>query len=189
MRRRYTSSAKEWEWKGSKAKGFRGVGVGANWRSGGNGGASRHRGAGWWRQVGMGVQAIGGIWKRYQGFLKNRNEGRWVLENLVGLGKGLFEKVVGFLDRVVNPDLETELIIEYGIVPPSPGDKYYIDPLKDWDLTNVTCYKDSFGKNVYLQTDAFSLVVAAADFRDMHEEMIADEFDKLHDVERPPFKS
>lgn len=153
IRRKFTSKAKGWEWKGKR------------------------RGFAWWEEVGV-MRAIGGIWKRYRGFLRG-GEGRWVIQGLVGLGLGFFEKVVWYLDRVVNPDLETELVIEYGIIPPSPSDKYFVDPLKEWDLSKVTYYTDSFGRAVYLQTDSPNLLITAADFRDLHDDLDLDEHEKL----------
>lgn len=59
--------------------------------------------------------------------------------------------------------------MDYGLTEPSPHDKMYVDPLSDWELSNVNYYRDSFGRRVYLQLEGASAVLSASDFRDMYD--------------------
>lgn len=58
---------------------------------------------------------------------------RFVLDQLVNSTS--FEK-----DLVSTETEELEMV--YGLVSPNSRDKYYVDPLEDWQLTNVTYYLD-----------------------------------------------
>jgi hypothetical protein len=76
------------------------------------------------------------------------------------------------LERSLYPDVETELVVDYGITKPSPEDRTYIDPLREWELSRVTYYYDSFGRRVYpqLQTEGTRACVGAFEYRDLAEE-------------------
>lgn len=98
------------------------------------------------------------------------------------LGVLFIRRVSDALERTLWSDAEAELIeYEYGVTRPSPGDKTYVDPLRDWEISNVTYYYDSFGRKVYpqLQTGGTRVRIFAREFRD-----IADDHDADTDAER-----
>lgn len=95
-----------------------------------------------------------------------------------------FLRSVGqMLERKLYPDTETELVVEYGVAEPSATDKDFVDPLRDWEVSRETYYKDSFGRRVYLQLDGgVAGAVVGVDFRERVEGE-EEEVEKETDVE------
>ncbi|KAJ8902187.1 hypothetical protein NDN08_006595 [Rhodosorus marinus] len=94
--------------------------------------------------------------------------GGWILKSARRL-LGTLISPVGDAELVNLKNVETfgELEMEYGIVPPNAADKYYVDPLLDWQLSNVAYYYDSFGNKV--GTEAFR-PISPEEFREMQDE-------------------
>ncbi|PXF49669.1 hypothetical protein BWQ96_00547 [Gracilariopsis chorda] len=92
-----------------------------------------------------------------------------LLAKVTALGARMLRKLTHAFERAWYPDVEKELIVDYGLTEPSPHDKMYVDPLKDWEVSNVNYYRDSFGRRVYLQLEGASAMLSAADFRDMYD--------------------
>lgn len=93
-----------------------------------------------------------------------------IIARVKALGKRMLRSFTDAIERTLYPDTEKELVVEYGLTDPSPSDKNYVDPLKDWETSPVTYYCDSFGRPVYLQLDGASGLVAASDYRDQFDE-------------------
>jgi hypothetical protein len=109
---------------------------------------------------------------------------RWLRASLLGVaGSPVFAAVAEIgtlmlgvfsdaLERSLYPDVETELVVEYGITKPSPGDRTYVDPLREWELSRVTYYYDSFGRRVYpqLQAEGTGACVGPVEYVDLADE-------------------
>jgi len=94
--------------------------------------------------------------------------GGWILKSARRLLGSLIRPVDDAeLVNLENAEAFGELEMEYGIVPPNAADKYYVDPLLDWQLSNVAYYYDSFGNKV--GTEAFA-PISPAEFREMQDE-------------------
>lgn len=87
-------------------------------------------------------------------------------------GNRFLRRVSDAIERSLYPDVETELVVDYGVTEPSPTDKFYVDPLRDWEVSSITYYRDSRGRRIYpqLQTDGLKTRVFASDFRELPED-------------------
>lgn len=81
------------------------------------------------------------------------------------LGLGVFAALVHALQRSLGGG--DPLVVEYGITEPNPEDKYYVDPLRDWDVSPINYYHDSFGRRVYLSANSPTGLAIALEFRDL----------------------
>lgn len=95
---------------------------------------------------------------------------RPLFARVTALGFAVLRSVSEALERSLYPDTEKELVVEYGLADPSPTDKVYVDPLREWEISPVTYYRDSFGRRVYLQLEGASGVVMGGDYRELFEE-------------------
>jgi hypothetical protein len=109
--------------------------------------------------------------------------GSTVFAAVTEIGTRVLDVFSEALERSLYPNVETELVVDYGITKPSPEDRTYVDPLREWELSRVTYYHDSFGRRVYpqLQTEGTRARVGAVEYRDLAEE---DE-DSLADLQLP----
>mmetsp|Transcript_362 Transcript_362/g.1221 ORF Transcript_362/g.1221 Transcript_362/m.1221 type:complete len:238 (-) Transcript_362:70-783(-) len=106
---------------------------------------------------------------------------RFLLYRLVGeelalmvfeLGSWLVCSARLALGRLVNLNVEEELVIseqepvdvEYGVAGPNKQDKYFVDPLVDWQLTDVNYYLDSCGNKVQVSMCTAAPVCDFLDF-------------------------
>ena len=90
---------------------------------------------------------------------------------MTALGARVLKKFTEVIERTLNPPTpEMEIMIEYGVTEPNPADKTFVDPLREWDVSNVTYYRDSFGRPVYLQLDGAVGLATATEFFDLHDD-------------------
>lgn len=89
---------------------------------------------------------------------------------MTALGARVLRRVTDAIARTLYPDTEKDLAAEYGLAETDQDDDPYMDPLREWETSNVTYYRDSFGRRVYLQLDCASGLVAATDYRDLYDE-------------------
>lgn len=108
-----------------------------------------------------------------------------LFKRVTALGARVLRSVGEALERTLYPDAEKELVVQYGLTEPSPTDKTYVDPLHDWQTSNVTYYSDSVGRRVYLQLDGANGVLAALDFRDQFDDAEGDDADLSTDASAP----
>lgn len=85
------------------------------------------------------------------------------------LGIRFLRTVSDAIERSLYPDVETELVFDYGITEASPADKYFVDPLREWEISKITYYRDARGRRVYpqLETDGVKTRVFASDYREL----------------------
>lgn len=102
-----------------------------------------------------------------------------ILARVKALGQRMLRSFTDAIERTLYPDTEKELVVEYGLTDPSPADKTYVDPLREWETSKITYYSDSFGRPVYLQLDGATGFVAAGDYRDQFDEMVDIDEDPL----------
>lgn len=143
--RKYTSATPGWQWQGASKKPSS---TSASWLA-------------LFHVDDRVVKALESLWNRH---LTKR------LATFTALGARVLRSLTHFINRSLNPDTEADLVVEFGIAEPCPHDKNFVDPLRDWELSNVTYYRDSFGRRVYLQLDGASALVMAADYRDHFDE-------------------
>lgn len=103
-----------------------------------------------------------------------------LITHFTRLGFSFLKSVSEAIQRTFYPDVENELVVEYGITNPNPTDKTFVDPLREWEPTPVTYYKDSFGKRVYLQARGATGLAIAMEFRDQYDESTKGDDDHDH---------
>lgn len=92
---------------------------------------------------------------------------------ITALGALVFRRFTDVIGRALRVEADyADLTVEYGISEPCPEDKTYVDPLTDWELTNESCYRDSYGNPVYLQLQGAPAVVFATDFRGTSDDLL-----------------
>lgn len=95
-------------------------------------------------------------------------------ERVVGFGVRMLRGISEAIERTLGGGVvEREMGvdgIEFGLVRPAENDKVFVDPLREWELSGESYYRDSRGRRVYLQLDGATGVVAALDFRDWVED-------------------
>ncbi|CAN8069333.1 unnamed protein product [Agarophyton chilense] len=92
-----------------------------------------------------------------------------LLARVTKLGARFLRGISDAFERSWYPDVEKELVVDYGLAEPSPTDKTYVHPLSDWEISHENFYRDSFGRRVYLQLDGASAVLSAMDYRDVYD--------------------
>lgn len=95
-----------------------------------------------------------------------------LLTRITAIGVRMLRRVTHVINRAFDADYPVDLTIEYGIADPCPDDKYFVDPLCDWQISternDAVAYTDSFGNLVYLSLHGptSSSAVIATDYRD-----------------------
>lgn len=150
VHRKNTSESKTWEWNGRKS---------VSWRT-------------LFNVEENVIKVIEALWSK-----SLRVADSPIMARMTALGVRVLRRVTDAIERTLYPDTDQELAVEYGITDPSPSDKTFVDPLKDWNTSNVTYYRDSFGRRVYLQLDGALGFVAASDYRELCEDYETNETD------------
>ncbi|KAI0560438.1 hypothetical protein FGB62_112g222 [Gracilaria domingensis] len=104
-----------------------------------------------------------------------------LLARVTKLGARVLRGITDAFERTWYPDVEKELVVDYGLAEPSPTDKTYVHPLTEWEISHENYYRDSFGRKVYLQLDGASAVLSAMDYRDVYDATALDDQDE-HDA-------
>ena len=124
VRRKYTHRSAGWEWRGA---------------------APRSRHTNFFRRFSLDeggalLRSLELLWeKSLHGVTESR-----IVAKMTRFGVTFLKNVSLALQRTLYPDVENELVVEYGIAQPDPNDRTYVDPLKDWQPSMVTYYRDSF---------------------------------------------
>ena len=145
--RKYTSKQSKWSWKGKTS--------------------------GWGRIFGVEegvIRVIEAFWSQ-----SLRVSESSILARVTALGARVLRSMTDAIERTLYPDTEKELVVEYGITEPNPTDKTFIDPLSDWEVCDVTYYRDSHGRRVFLQFEGTTGVVMSTDFREGFDDLLGEE--------------
>lgn len=109
-----------------------------------------------------------------------------IVARVTALGARVLRRLSDAIERTLYPDVEKELVVDYGLTEPSPEDKTYVHPLNEWQVGNVNYYFDSFGRRVYLRLEGASAILSVTEFRDVYDTGVGDIEELEHSGEQLP---